>query len=208
MGKSIVAFTRADQKAISKAIAKAEARTSGEIIAVVARASDDYRFIPLLWAALAALLVPLVLYVATPWPAQYVYVCQLAVFALLAAASLWWPVRIRAVPKSIKQARVRRSALQQFLAQDIHTTASRTGLLIYVSLAERIAEVVADKGIYDKVAPERWDEIVEALARNLRAGRTRAGFVGAIGACGDVLAEHFPPGAVNENELPDHLIML
>jgi len=205
---SKAALSRADQRAISKAIAKAEARTSGEIIAVMARASDDYVFIPLLWAALAGLFVPLVLLFATNWPAQHVYIAQLATFAVMAVIGLWWPVRMAVVPKSIKRARVRRSALQQFLAQDIHTTASRTGILIYVSLAERIAEVVADKGIYDKVPPERWDDIVEGLAAALKARRTRAGFVKAIGGCGDLLAEHFPPGSANANELPDHLILL
>jgi len=205
---STAALSRADQRAISKAIAKAEARTSGEIIAVMARASDDYIFIPLLWAALFGLFVPLVLLFATAWPAQHIYIAQLATFAVLAVIGLWWPVRMAVVPKSIKRARVRRSALQQFLAQDIHTTASRTGILIYVSLAERIAEVVADKGIYDKVPSERWDDIVEALAVALKARRTRAGFVKAIGGCGDLLAEHFPPGSANANELPDHLILL
>jgi putative membrane protein len=201
-------LSRADQRAISRAIAMAEARTSGEIIAVMARASDDYIFIPLLWAALAALLVPLGLLFATDWPAQHVYIAQLATFAVLAAIGLWWPVRVRLVPNSIKRARVHRSALQQFLAQDIHTTKSRTGILIYVSLAERIAEVVADEGIYAKVPAERWDEIIEALVARLKSGKARAGFVTAIGGSGDLLAEHFPPGSSNENELPDHLIML
>ncbi len=126
----------------------------------------------------------------------------------MAAAALWWPLRIRLVPKSIKHARVRRSALAQFLAQNIHTTKGRTGVLIYVSLAERIAEVVADQGIYQKVGPRCWDEIVAGLVEELERGRARAGFVAAIRASGELLAAHFPPRRANPNELPDRLIVL
>ena len=201
-------LSRADMRAISKAIAKAETGTRGEIIAVMARASDDYVFIPLLWAALAALALPLLLYNFVAWQPGEIYAAQLATFALLALLNLFWAIRIRAVPRLIKQARVRRSALEQFFAQNIHSTKGRTGVLIYVSRAERIAEIVADKGIYDKVAPERWDAIVVELTGELKAGRVRAGFVKAVAACGAVLAEHFPPGDKDENELPDHLIVL
>ena len=201
-------FKQADFRAISKAIAKAEETTSGEIIVVVARSSDDYRFIPLLWASLAALLVPLVVPITGQWPANVVYAAQLATFAFLAGLSLVWPIRIRVIPGSIKRARVHRSAVEQFLAQNIHTTKNRTGVLIYVSLAERIAEVVADKGIYDKVEPERWDDIVAALVLELKAGRLRQAFFGSISQSGALLAEHFPPGDLDENELPDHLIVL
>ena len=201
-------LSRADMRAISKAIAKAEERTSGEIIAVVARASDDYLFIPLLWAALAALALPLLLYNFVDWQADVIYAAQLATFAVLALLNLVWAIRIRAVPKIIKRARVRRSALEQFFAQNIHSTKQRTGVLIYVSRAERIAEIVADKGIYDKIAPEQLDTIVEGLADNLGAGRMRKGFIEAIAQSSDLLAEHFPPAKGDENELPDHLIVL
>lgn len=193
---------------ISRAIAAAEKKTSGEIVAVVTRSSDDYRFIPLLWAALIALAVPPVLFTLTPWPADAIYTAQMAVFAALALAVQWGPLRVALVPGAIKRARAHAHAMEQFLAQNLHTTKGRTGVLIFVSAAERFAEVIADEGIYNKVPPEIWDETIAGLTADIARGRVADGFVSAIETCGGVLAKHFPPGSADEDELPNHLIVL
>jgi putative membrane protein len=197
-----------ERERVSRAIARAEKKTSGEIVAVVAASSDDYAFIPLMWAALAALAVPLVMFLATDWPAVHIYALQLAVFAGLALIVQWWPLRIALVPKSVKRARTHRHAMEQFLAQNLHTTKGRTGVLLFVSVAERFAEVIADEGIYKKVPPETWDGVVDVLTEHIVRGQGAEGFVAAIGICADVFEEHFPPGSANRNELSDHLIVL
>ena len=201
-------FTDAERERISHAIARAEAKTSGEIVAVVAERSDDYIFIPLLWAALAALLVPLPFLIWGGWPGPQVYAVQLAVFAVGALLAVWEPVRFRLVPGPVKRARARRRAMEQFLAQNLHTTANRTGVLIFVSAVERYAEVIADTGIYGRVPPETWSRVVDGLTRKIREGEVAAGFIEAVDACGALLAEHFPPAPADTNELPDHLIVL
>lgn len=201
-------FTDRDRTQISEAIAQAERNTSGEIVAVVADASDDYTFIPLLWAALAALAVPAPLLVFTLLPLPWVYLAQLLTFLAVAAAAQWRPLRIRLVPRGVKRARAHRHAVEQFLAQNLHTTSARTGVLIFVSLAERYAEVIADAGIYAKAPPEAWDGIVSDLTGRIARGEAAAGFVSAVTACGKLLAAHFPPGSADENELPNHLIEL
>lgn len=81
-------------------------------------------------------------------------------------------------------------------------------MLIFVSFAERYAEVIADTGIDQKVAPEVWRDCVKSLIGELSAGRPAEGFVVAIGKCADVLALHFPPGAVNRDELPNAIVEL
>lgn len=203
-------FTDADRRRIARAITRAEKKSSGEIVAVVAGQSDDYYFIPFLWAALAALATPLVLLplLPWPWPPWSVYALQLVVFAIGGALALWPVTRLMLVPKAIKRARAHRHGLEQFLAQNLHTTKGRTGVLIFVSVAERYAEVIADEGIYEKVPPETWVGLVDALTARIAGGRAADGFVQAIGTCGDVLAEHFPPGSAKRNELPNHLIEL
>lgn len=193
---------------ISRAITRAEKRTSGEIVAVVAMASDDYIYIPLLWAALVALAVPLVMFWLTQWPPAHVYALQIAVFAALALCVQWWPLRVALVPRAVKRARAHRHAMEQFLAQNLHTTKGRTGVLLFVSAAERFASVVADEGIYEKVPPETWDDAVAALTGHIARGAPGEGFIEAIAMCADVLAEHFPPGSAKANELPNHLIVL
>ncbi|MGD9866382.1 MAG: TPM domain-containing protein [Hyphomicrobiales bacterium] len=204
----MILFTDKERKRISSAIAKAEKKTSGEIVTVVTDASDDYTFIPLLWAALAALAVPAPLLFFTLLPLPWVYLAQLATFLALAAATQWWPLRIRLVPANVRRARAHRHAVEQFLAQNLHTTRKRTGVLIFVSLAERYAEVIADEGIYKKAPPGVWDGIVAGLTARIARGEAAHGFVEAVDACGKLLAVHFPPGSADRNELPNHLIEL
>ena len=200
-------ISKQDRARIALAIALAEKRTSGEIVAVVAGSSDDYVFLPIMWAALLALGTPLIFLTFTSWPATYVYALQLALFAGAVLAVQWWPLRIALVPGAVKRARAHRHAMAQFLAQNLHTTKGRTGVLIFVSAAEHFAEIIADEGIYNKVPPEIWDDAVAALTADIARGEVAGGFVTAIEMCGGVLAQHFPPGshalfkALNDNFL-------
>lgn len=198
----------ADVSRVSAAITHAERNTAGEIVAVIADQSDTYTYAPLMWAALLALIVPWPLVHFTWMKVQWIYLIQLAAFLLLLA--LLWPrwIRIHLVPKSVRNAHARRRATEQFLVQNLHTTAGRTGVLIYVSVAERHAEILADTGIAAHVDAETWQRIVDKLTAEFSADRPADGFIVAIDDIGALLAEHFPPGSANTNELPDHLIVL
>lgn len=206
--ESSVLFSLSDQERIATAIARAEADTSGEIVAVVARDSGSYLYVPLLWASLVALLVPWPLIYFTWMPVQTIFLIQLGVFLLFLAVLLPQPIRLALVPRSTKHARAHRHAVEQFLAQSLHTTEGRTGVLVFVSIAERYAEVLADTGIDAKVPPTTWQEIVDALTARIGDGRPADGFVEAIQSIGAHLATHFPPGSADTNELPNKLIML
>lgn len=201
-------FSDEEAQRISAAISAAERKTSGEIVAVVAPSSDTYQYVPFLWAALAALLVPWPLIHFTWMAVQWIYLIQLVVFLMLLA--LLWPkyMRTALVPRSVRNAHAHRRATEQFLVQNLHTTDSRTGVLIFVSVAERHAEVLADKAIDAKVAAGTWQKIVDHLTSDIADGRAADGFVHAIEEAGLHLAEHFPPGSHDPNELPDHLIVL
>jgi putative membrane protein len=201
-------FTDKERAAIEAAITRAEKHTSGEIVVVVAPASDGYYALALLWAALLALAVPLPLILLTKWPVEYIYLLQLSVFAVCVGLAQIEPLRLTITPKSIQRARAHEKAVEQFLAQNMHTTRGRTGVLIYVSFAEHYAEVIADDGIYRKVRPIVWEEVIAELTSHLARGTRDQGFITAIGMCGKVLAEHFPPGHADKDELPNHLIVL
>jgi putative membrane protein len=201
-------FTPEEHAAISNAISRAEEHTSGEIVVVVARASAGYRTFALMCAALIALAVPLPFIYFSKWPVEYIYLAQMIVFAVAATLSQWGPLRIAITHGSIKRNRAHQRAIEQFLVQNLHTTLGRTGVLIYVSIAERYAEVIADDGIYRKVTPEVWDALIAALTVNIGRGAHVEGFVAAIETCGAILAEHFPPETGDRDELPNHLIVL
>jgi putative membrane protein len=201
-------FSTRERTAIADVISRAESKTSGEIVVVVASASGRYFGIGLMWAALLALTVPLPLIWLTKWPVEHIYLTQLAVFAFGVLLIQWEPVRLALVPNGVKRARAHDRAVEQFLVQNLHTTKGRTGVLIYVSFAERFAELIADDGIYKKVPPETWGQMVRDLTHHLGRGARDEGLMSAIHACGEILAAHFPPGRHDTDELANHLIVL
>jgi putative membrane protein len=121
---------------------------------------------------------------------------------------LLWPKRPALVPKSLRKAHAHRRATEQFLVQNLHTTAGRTGVLIFVSVAEHYAEILADSGIDARVPQGTWQTIVDQLTAEIAAHRPADAFVHAIERVGTHLAEHFPPAPHDPNELPNHLIVL
>ena len=74
--------------------------------------------------------------------------------------------------------------------------------------ATGFAEVIADEGIYKKVPPSTWEDVVGELTNHFASGTVTQGFIRAIERCGKILAKHFPPGTADKNELPNHLIVL
>ena len=199
--------TPEDQR-VSEAIAKAEATTSGEIVAVVASESDSYLYAPFLCAALASLVAAWPLIYFTWLSVQWIYVIQLLLFATLSAVLALRPLRYRLVPRSVLVERAHARAVEQFLAQNLHTTIGRTGVLIFVSVAERYAEILADAGIHQKVPEGTWQVIVDEMTAEIGEGRTTDGFVKAVEQVGKHLARHFPPGSVPAHTLANHLIVL
>ena len=220
------ALTEADRAAVSAAVAAAEEHSAGEIVTIMAERSDSYHDVALLWSALAALLALAALAFApqfylglidgvsgawqTDWhPGQVFRIALLAgsaKFLGMWLLQLWQPLRFALVPGPLKHARVRARAVTSFKIGAERRTHGRTGVLIYLSLAEHRAEIVADEAISGKVAPEVWGAAMATLIGEIRAGRPAAGLVGAIGQVGAVLAEHFPRADDDINELPDRLI--
>jgi putative membrane protein len=217
-----------DHAKVSAAIAAAEATTDGEIVAVVSPLSDSYHDVALHWA-----LGPLFAVLAwaawrpsalvwwydfllggwQPEPTLGQLFTLLLVFAALkfTVALLilkWMPLRLALTPGATKHRRVRRRAVAVFKAAAERRTEGRTGILIYLSLGERRAEIVADEAITKCTTPETWGEAMASLLADVRDGRPGDGICAAIQQIGIVLAEHFPKSATDSNEIPDKLIIL
>jgi len=200
-------FTHEDHEAISAAIRAAEARTSGQIVCVLSHTSSSYAFAPILWASLLALLVPWLLIYFTPWSVQTIYLWQITVFVAAGLLLSWMPLRVALVPRPLRRARAHGAALEQFVLRRIANTNNRCGVLIFVSLAEHYARIIADDGIAQKVSNAEWQAAIDALTPHMRDGRIAAGFVAAIERCGAVLAAHAPPDG-SPNALPDRLYVM
>ena len=221
-------FTDADRKTVSAAIAAAEASSNGEIVAVATPLSDPYHDVALHWA-----LVPLFAVLAwaawrptalvwwydflfggwQPDPTLGQLFTLLMVFAALkfTVALLilkWMPLRLALTPGATKHRRVRRRAVTVFRAAAEKRTVGRTGILIYLSMGERRAEIVADEAILKVTDDQTWGEAMAALLEHVREGRPGEGICAAIERVGGVLAEHFPRSDGDTNEIPDKLIEL
>ena len=171
-------------------------------------ASSNYLFLPIARAALVALAVPLPLFYFTPLWAEQIYFVQVAVFIACAILFSLPGLRFALVPRWIRRDRASVEAKRQFAAHGLHLVEQRTGVLIFASIAERHVEIVADAGINAKVSPEVWDRAVKAMIEKIKQGQPVDGFLEAIRICGEVLAKHFPPGAINKNELPNKLVLM
>ncbi|MBX3567936.1 MAG: TPM domain-containing protein [Rhizobiaceae bacterium] len=201
-----------DHERIAAAIRAAERQTSGEIFCVVARSSDPYFFPAAFFVTVGILVAGLVAAVAAHLWWIHLPALDFVAAQLLAIAAAWlllWTfpsIRLRFVPLRLGYRRAHDNALKQFLARNVHRTEARTGVLIFVSLAERYAEIVADGGIDAKVGEGAWTGVVAELVDHARGGRLADGFVGAVRTVGDMLARDFPRGATDANELDDHLV--
>lgn len=205
-------ISEADREYVTAAIREAEARTDGEIYCVVARQSEGYFFPAACMAMVGVLLASLaVAFVSEYWwvSIRLPHFIMKQIAAVAAVLAILWLVpalRIHLVPWQMRHRAARDNARRQFLGRNVHRTAARTGVLIFVSLAERYAEVIADVGISAHVDPKVWEDTVADLTDHARQGRLADGFVKAVQSVGAVLATHFPVSPDNQNELDDHLI--
>ena len=204
----MVKFTDADREKITAAIHAAEKDTSGEFVAVVARSSDRYIASALLWAGGLALLLPGVL-LFLPMHLRFVHIYQLQILVFMGLSLLFEFVprlHMALVPKGIRHAHASRLAHAQFYEQGVHLTREHSGVLFFVSLAERYVEVVADKGIHEKLGEAHWREVVDTFVSHVQRDQVTEGFVAAITACGAAMAQHYPAKPGDADELSDGLI--
>ena len=220
--------SEADHALVTAAVAAAEAHTSGEIVTVIAAQSNDYDDIALVWASIVAFVAMSAIALfpdfyqglyyrltggwgteLTPnqWLGTVVAIGVLKWIAMWLILQ-WRPLRLWLTPRAILAGRVRARAIDLFKVGTEAKTLGRTGVLLYLSLREHRADIVADEAIAGKVAPTVWGDAMAALIERVRTGQPGEGMAEAARQIGIVLAEHFPRGSENPNELPDRLIEL
>lgn len=220
-------LSAADRDLVGAAVAAAEAGTDGEILTIITQRSDEYCGTGLA-AALAMLFVvaiaafdprlldaPLGAW-AGGWGEAPSMAARLAVLIVFEAVAFGLVhllfrasgLRVMLTPKHIRAARVRGRAIRYFKVGAEKRTVARVGVLLYLSLDERLAEIVADEAIHTVVPPERWGDAMVALIDEVCAGRPAQGLAAAVAAIGAIVAEHFPKTGADVNELPDRLIEL
>jgi putative membrane protein len=212
VGKMINAetfFTAEEQQRIRQAVVTAEQRTAGEIVPMLVGASARYAEIEiagmgvgLVAGTLAAFLIQ------DPWAAIHSQLLWPLAGAALGSVLCSLPVVKRnLIPKDRILEAVHLRSLAAFTAQGLHYTRAHTGILILASLLEHRVEVLADKGINEKVPAGTWDEVVEILTVGLKSGNACDAYCKAIERCGDILAQHFPRPPDDQDELGNKLVI-
>jgi putative membrane protein len=188
-------FTEADLEAIRRATAKAEGRTSGEIVTYVVGRVDDHDEGRWKGATLGALATALAAGLAhwlgglwggagVPWIA-FPSLAGAAAGYLLTA--LLPGIERRLISEEDLERRVRVRAAAAFLEEEVWNTRERTGVLILIALFERRAVILADSGIHRNVEPETWTELVDELVAGIKAGRAAGATIEAVEECGRIL---------------------
>ena len=220
-------YLDADQhKIVSDAVAAAEQTTSGEIVTVLADRSDGYTDVVMVWAAAAAF-TAMSLFALFPMPflnlwdsliggwmhewttgelASMTIALGLIAFVATWAAQLWEPLKFALIPAPVRTARVHQQAIKHFKVGAERRTHGRTGILVYLSMREHRAEIVADEPIAEKVSADVWGDAMSDMLVEIRKGCIAEGLAAGVRDVGVVLSEHFPRSDHDENELPDRLI--
>ena len=180
-------FGEQERRQIADAVAEVEQRTNAELVTVLAARSDDYRpscasrgrrAVALLLSAPLVFVQPSVVVVLS---------IQLALFCVLILLFRFPAIARRLIPRQLGHWHAASMARRQFLEQGLHHTKGETGVLIFVSEAERYVEILADRGVSTHVDDSRWQSIVDRFVANVQRKRVASGFVEAIGECGDIL---------------------
>ncbi|WP_370187388.1 TPM domain-containing protein [Qipengyuania sp.] len=219
-------LNEAQHAVVSQAVAEAELTTSGEIVTVLADRSDGYSDVVLVWAVAIAFSA-MSLFALFPQPfmdlwdslvggwmhqwttgqlASMTIALGLVAFTLGWLLFSWTPLRFAMVPGPLKTARVHDHAIRHFKVGAERRTHGRTGVLLYLSMREHRAEIVADEPIAEKVPAEVWGEAMADMLAEIREGRIAEGLAAGVRDVGKVLSEHFPRAEDDQNELPDRLI--
>lgn len=199
-------------ESVLNAVSSAEKTTSGEIVAMIVRNSSNTSHVCFLsgciFAAFAATLsYSLSRVLGDVWQDAYFLILFFFFTLLGVLLGRLSAVQRLLVSKSDLASQVDLRAELEFYEAGLEKTEGKTGILLFVSLFERRAVVLADRGIHQKLPKGTWGQVVSLLVSGIKAKDMSGGFTKAIDACGAILSEHFPVSPDDVNELTDHLIV-
>jgi putative membrane protein len=198
----------ADKEALTAAVASVEERSSAEMVVVVRPQSGSYSHADLL-AGAAAGLFTLWFQLFSPWEFSLL---SILLGPLALGGGLGWLVsyspgaRRRLTREATRRAAVRTWARATFVERGVDRTQGRTGILLYVSLLERWAEVVADRGVEAAVPRPEWEDKVAALQGAVRKGEAGRVTAAHLRGLGTVLAAVLPRAEDDVDELADEVV--
>lgn len=202
-------FDNIDKQRIESSIKMVEEQTNGEVVPIVFKKSDNYPGSHLRSAILFGMLFPIALYLVPidfGRPEFYVYTQILGLAFGYLIAFRPSIKRLFCTFGEMKEEVYQRS-VQAFMENGLHLTKENNGVLVAISLMERKIEILADKGINEKVAKGTWKDITKVIAKDLKRGSLNDALVDAIQEVGKHLKEHFPKTECDTDELSNQLLL-
>lgn len=201
-------MTELELKELEREIVQAEKSTSGEIRLIIARRSSVVGHV-----STVLTLQLLLLFVAfLQWRLEVLYtliiVAGMTCIFLLGMGLSKLPVvqRILTNREDLSQ-QVWNRAVREFYELGMHKTREQTGILIFVSLMERQAVVLADSGIASRLPQDTWEDVIQTALSGSRTGRWQEGLAAAIRECGRLLHDQFPVSPTDRNELTNRVLV-
>lgn len=193
---------------IAASVRQAEAVTSAEIVVVIDRVAGSWRS----WAMVVALVIAL----AVPWPlieftqfsTRTIFATQLLVAAVLVVLFQRQSLRLKLALPMFRRRKAHETALREFAARGLTATRDRTGVLIYVALAERYAEIITDTGISAVIDNDTWRQQMSDLIGAIHRGELAQGLADTVLETARVLAPHFPPRSDDGDELDNKVVII
>jgi putative membrane protein len=184
----VTRLTAADKARIHTAVAGAESRTHVHVAVSIVPASDRYLLYPVAWGAVVALVAAGVL--AIGWPhlsLREAFAIEAIVFVVLSIVLEWWPLRLMLVPRTIRRHRAEALAQREFAARILASSERRGGVLLFVSLGERYAEILADRETHARIGAAAWERIIREFVEAVNSRPIADAIAAAIEACAAVL---------------------
>lgn len=201
-------LTQDEQDTLVRCVQEVEKTTSGEIVPIIADASYEYPRASLIGGILGGGLAGIGAALAFGREDMWFFLAVfLAAFLVLSRLLEAFP-RLKKPFISQREMReeVEEAAFTAFYRHGLHRTRDLTGILVYVSVYERQVQVLADKGINDKVDPQVWREVVNMVTDGIRAGTTGQALCKGVKRCGELVTEKFPIKEDDTDELPNLII--
>ncbi len=199
-------LTETDRMRIAEAVEQSEKTSSAEIVCMISPSASEYRFTPILWASMIALMMPWPFWWFTQIDISRILLAQLVLFCALVFLLSHRKIRVWLTPKGVRRADVERMAEHQFKLIGIARTKRRAGILLYVSVAERVAVVLPDETVSNVLTLDASQEVLAALTKHLKSNEPAEGFLAAIAILSEKLSIALPAIQGLSNELANSVI--
>lgn len=201
---------------ITNAVVKAEQGTRGEIVPMIVGRSSTIGHLPV-YIAFMLFSIILVLLIESPSPHLSHYLSLWYGLPVVGLFGVCWvcgyilsPIQIIQrwlIPNQDEESQVWNRARSEWAYNKLQKTTERTGILLFVSMMERKAVILADEGIAKHYPEKTWQDVIDLLTRHLKKGEWVEGFETSIDRCGEILKTHLPATENNINEISDRVIV-